>query len=112
MIASDITAPEEAVQKLDKVPFLILLLEAAKRFEALAQASKTPLAAARVAIDVGIAPKSGIGVRDDLVEAIVFYGSSSKYKNVSWNILVLAAQLHEERAWASYEKHYAARQAA
>ena len=100
------------MQKLDRVPFLITLLEAAQRFEALVGDSRTTLRAARIACDVGLAPKSGIAVNDDLVKAIVFYGNAKKYKDVSWGAISLMARLHEERAWASYEKHYAARQAA
>lgn len=77
------------MKKLDRVPFIILLLEAAKRFEALPEDSRTSLAAARIAINVGIAPKSGIGIGDDIVEAVVFYGNAKK---------------HEERAWDSYQR--------
>lgn len=100
------------MQKLDPVPFLILLLEAAHRFEVLAEASRTPLRAARIACSSGLAPKGGIGINDDIVEAIVFFGNTDKYKDISRNVISLMARLHEERAWASYEKHYAARQAA
>lgn len=99
------------MQKLDPVPFLIMLLEAAKRFEALAEASRTPLAAARIAIDIGIAPKSGIGVGSDIVQAVVFFGNPEKYKYTSWNIVSLMARLHEERAFASYQRHFAKRAA-
>jgi len=82
------------------------------RFEALAKDSRTPIAAAKIAIDLGLAPKSGIRVDDSLVKAIVFFGSAKRYMNVSWNVIDLSARLHNVRAWASYEKHYAARQAA
>jgi len=99
------------VQKLDRVPFLVLLLEAAQRFESLAEYSRTPLRAARIACGIGLAPKSGIGTGDNLVEAIVFYGNAKKYESISWNTLSLMARLHEERAFASYQRHYA-RQAA
>ena len=97
--------------QLDRVPFLITLLEAAKRFEALAKDSRTTLMAARIACDVGIAPKSGIAVNDDLVQAIVFYGNAKRYEDVSWGAISLMARLQEERAWASYEKLCAQRAA-
>jgi len=95
------------VPKLDRVPFLFLLLEAAERFELLAESSRTPLRAARIACDTGLAPKSGIGIGDDLVGAIVFYGNAKKYKDISRNVISLMARIHEERAWVSYEKHHA-----
>ncbi len=95
------------MQKLDRVPFLITLLDAAKRFEALPEDSRTPLQAARIACSTVLAPKGGIGVGDDLVQAIVFYGNAKKYKDISWSIISLLARLHEERAWVSYEKHHA-----
>ena len=95
------------MQKLDRVPFLILLLEAAKRFEALAEDSRTPIQAARIACSVGIAPKGGVGIGDDLVEAVVFYGGAKNYQGVSWGAISLMARLHEERAWVSYEKLHA-----
>ena len=66
------------MQKLDRVPFLITLLDAAKRFEALAEDRRTPLQAARIACSTVLAPKGGIGVGDDLVQAIVFYGNAKK----------------------------------
>ena len=69
--------------KLDQVPFLILLLEAAKRFEALAEDSRTLIAAAKIAIDLGLAPKSGVRVDDNIVKAIVFFGSAKRYRQTA-----------------------------
>ena len=100
------------MQKLDRVSFLILLLEAAKRFEALAEDSRTPLAAARIAFGLGLVPGGIIRAGDDLIEAIVFYGNAKTYEHISRNVISLMARPQEERAWASYEKHYAARRAA
>ena len=89
--------------ELDRIGFIIMLAEAAKRLEAKPRKERYPVSAARVAIEVGMAP-SGVGIGDDIVQAVGFYANLDTYTG-SHGALVLMSRLWEERAFASYQKH-------
>lgn len=93
------------MQQLNKVTFLIALLAVAEKLQQLPEAHRTGHAAAGLLIEQGLAPKSGLGVGDDLVVAALFYGNAKSYEGLHQGTVHLMARLNEERAWESHARH-------